>query len=253
MKHYIFAALFTVFSLTVTGSLAADNHKAMAARITEQQNALGRDQYDSLKDASRKPLEVAQFFGVAGGMTVLDMTTVGGYSAEILSAAVGPEGVVYAQNPHRILRLLGGTHHEAMIARMRGERLPNVRYLIVDAEDMPFRGSIDLVNWGFNIHDVYNQGGEAAALKELQSMRLALKPGGILAISDHVGVTGNDNRELHRIETATIISLLNQSGFVVEASSDLLANLADDHSQSIFDDELRYHTDRVLIRARKPN
>ena len=76
MKHYIFATLFTVFSLTVTGSLATDNDKAMAARIIEQQDALGRDQYDSLKDASRKPLEVAQFFGVVSGMTVLDMTTV---------------------------------------------------------------------------------------------------------------------------------------------------------------------------------
>ena len=264
IKHYIFAVLFTVLGLTVTDSLAvtdnlaANNNQAMAARISAQQNAPGRDQYDSVKDASRKPVEVAQFSGVRAGMTVLDITTGAGYSTEILSAAVGPEGLVYAQNPHLILKLIGGRHHEAMVERMSGERLPNVRYLIVDAEDMPFRGSIDLVNWAFNIHDVYNdggdnEGGEAAALKDLQAMKRALKPGGILAISDHVGVAGNDNEKLHRIETATIISLLKQAGFVVEESSDLLANPADDHSLSIFDDGLRYHTDRVLIRARKPN
>ena len=258
MKHYIVAALFTVFSLTVTASLATDSlapdkDQAMAARISAQQNAPGRDQYDSVKDASRKPIEVAQFSGVKAGMTVLDITTGAGYSTEILSAAVGPEGLVYAQNPHLILKLIGGRHHEAMAERMTGKRLPNVRYIIVDAEDMPFRGSIDLVNWAFNIHDVYNEGGEAAALKDLQAMKQALKPGGILAVSDHVGVAGNDNEKLHRIETATIISLLKQAGFVVEASSDLLANPADDHTQSIFDDGLRYHTDRVLIRARKPN
>lgn len=256
MKPYIFAALFTVFGLTATASLAADSlasdkDQAMAARITAQQNAPGRDQYDSIKDASRKPVEVAQFSGVRAGMTVLDITTGAGYSTEILSAAVGPEGLVYAQNPHLILKLIGGRHHDAMVERLRGKRLPNVRYLIVDAEDMPFQGSIDLVNWAFNIHDVYNEGGDAAALKDLQAMKLALKPGGILAVSDHVGVAGNDNEALHRIETATIINLLRQAGFVVEETSDLLTNPADDHSQSIFDDELRYHTDRVLIRARK--
>lgn len=253
MKHHIFAVLLVVFGLSGTTSLAADNGEAMAARITAQQNAPGRDQYDSVKDATRKPVEVAEFFGVKAGMTVLDVTAGGGYSAEILSAAVGPEGLVYAQNPHLILRLIGGRHHEAMVARLRDDRLPNVRYLIVDAEDMPFRGSIDLVNWAFNIHDVYNEGGETAALKDLQAIKRALKPGGILAVSDHVGVAGNDNPELHRIEPATIISLLRQAGFVVEESSDLLANPADDHSRSIFDDDRRYQTDRVLIRARKPN
>lgn len=252
MKKYLVAIMCTALYLVAANTLAVDESQEMAARITAQLNAAGRDQYDEVKDAGRKPIEVARFFGVRGGMTILDMATVGGYNAEILSAAVGPEGVVYAQNSHYVLRLINGAHHEAMLGRLVGERLANVRYIIVDVDDMPFRNSVDLVFWGFNIHDVYNSRGEAAALKDLQAMLLALKPGGILAISDHVGVAGNDNKELHRIETATVIDLLKKAGFVIEEQSDLLANPDDDHSQSVFADSLRYHTDRVLIRARKP-
>ena len=34
--------------------------------------------------------------------------------------------------------------------------------------------------------------------------------------------------------------------------AELLANPDDDRTRSVFDDGLRYHTDRILIRARKP-
>jgi predicted methyltransferase len=252
MKKYFLATLFAVLGVVAANSLANNEGSSMATRITAQLSATGRNQYDEMKDAGRKPVEVAQFFGVAGGMTVLDMAAGGGYNTEILSAAVGPEGVVYAQNDHYVLRLIKGAHHTAMLGRLVEDRLPNVRYMVVDAEDMPFRDSMDLVFWAFNIHDVYNEGGEASALNDLQAMRLALKPGGILAISDHVGVAGNDNKELHRIETAIMVDLLDKAGFVIEETSDLLANPDDDHSQSVYADGLRYNTDRILIRARRP-
>jgi predicted methyltransferase len=249
---YLPALLVAALSIGAVNGLIADEGQALSDRITRQLNVAGRDKYDAVKDATRKPVEVARFFGIRRGMTVLDMGTGGGYNAEILSAAVGPEGIVYAQNSHYVLRLLNGAHHNTMIARLAEKRLPNVRYIVVDAEDMPFRESIDLVFWGFNIHDVYNEGGEAATLNDLHAMGLALKPGGIIAVSDHVGVAGNDNKELHRIETATIVDMLGKAGFVVEQSSDLLANPDDDHSLSIYTDGLRYQTDRVLIRGRKP-
>jgi predicted methyltransferase len=79
-----------------------------------------------------------------------------------------------------------------------------------------------------------------------------LKPKGILAISDHVGVQGQNNEKLHRIEPAIARRLIEKAGFVIEASSDLLANSADDHTRVIFDDGLRYRTDQFLIKARKP-
>ena len=116
-----------------------------------------------------------------------------------------------------------------MLGRLANKRLPNVKYMVVDAADMPFSDSIDLAFWGTNMHDIYNEDGETATLQYLNDIKRALKPGGILAVSDHVGVAGNDNAELHRLEPRIIMDLLNKAGFIVEATSDLLGNPKDDH------------------------
>lgn len=240
-----------VLLLALTAASLADGH-SVAARIAAQQARDDRGPYDALKDAGRKPAEMMAFFGIGGGMTALDMVTGSGYSAEILSAAVGPGGLVYAQNPFLILRLIGGEHHEGMMTRLEGGRLPNVRYLIVEPEDMPFEAEIDFVLWGLNIHDEVHNRGEDSALAVLRSIHRALKPGGILALSDHTGISGQDNKALHRIEPAVVHALVRHAGFTIESTSDLLANPADDFTRAIFDDDLRYRTDQFLIRARKP-
>ena len=252
MKKRLITAIMIVFALAASDSSAAEGDAAMAARINQQLETAGRDQYDAVKDPGRKPVLTAQFIGVKAGMTVLDMIAGAGYNTEILSAAVGPDGVVYAQNSHFVLRLLNGARHKSMLARLENDRLPNVRYMVVDAEDMPFGNAVDMAFWGFNMHDIYNSGGETETLVFLRSIKQALKPGGILAISDHVGEAGNDNAELHRLEPRIIMDMLEKAGFSIEATSDLLANPNDDHSQSIYAEGLRYYTDRILVRARKP-
>ena len=246
-------AILTVFCLMWNSNLMAKSSaEEMAHRIQQQLKAEGRGDYDSVKDPGRKPAETMIFFGVKQGMTVLDATTGSGYNAEILSAAVGPNGLVYAQNSHYIIDLIGGAHHRAMRNRLEGGRLENVRYMLVDAVDMPFPESMDMVFWGYNMHDVYNKGGEAPTLTQLIALKSALKPGGVLAIAEHVGIAENDNAELHRLETSIVMDMLLKAGFKIDETSDLLANPKDDHSQSIYADGLRYYTDRILIKARKP-
>lgn len=252
MHTFRLVTVFLIILLAGTGVVADDDAEAMAARITAQLQAPGRDKYDAAKDPGRKPVAVAQFFGVKSGMTVLDMLTGAGYSAEILSAAVGPEGIVYAQNSHLLTRMIGGAHHDAMLRRLQDGRLPNVRYLVVDVDDMPFESEIDMAFWGTNMHDVYHRDGAAATLDFLAHVKRAMKPGAVLAFSEHRGNPGNDNAALHRLEQDIMIEMLEQAGFVIEATSDLLANPDDDRTRSVFDDDLRYHTDRILIRARKP-
>ncbi len=240
---------FLISCCACLANVAADS---LATRITHQLSAPGRDPYDVEKDAGRKPLETMRFAGIAAGMTVLDLITGAGYNAEILAAAVGPNGIVYAQNSHLVLRLINGERHTAMLARLKDRRLPQVRYLVVDTEDMPFDGTIDMAFWGLNFHDIYNAGGAPAALRFLSAVHRALKPGGVLILSDHVGIAGQDNANLHRIEPKILLETLSKAGFTIEATSDLLANPADDHTQSVYADGLRYRTDQLLVRARKP-
>ena len=252
MNRHLISAFIISCVIATGNSVAAEEVDPMAARIQQQLTADGRNEYDADKDPARKPIETMRFFEVKAGDTVLDMTAGNGYNAEILSAAVGPNGIVYAQNSHFVTTLLKGALHKSMRERLENDRLPNVRYIVVDPEDMPFDQSIDLAVWGFNMHDVYNRDGEAATLQFLDDIKRALKPGGVLGLSEHVGVTGNDNAELHRLETSVVLDMLKKAGFVLEETSDLLANPNDDHSQSIYADGLRYQTDRILVRARKP-
>jgi predicted methyltransferase len=252
MNKSISAVFAFFFSLTFQLALADNKDQAMTSRIQQQLKTEGRNQFDAVKDEGRKPVETSQFFGIKTGMTVLDMSAGAGYNTEILSAAVGPSGTVYAQNAHYILDLIGGELHRAMLGRLADDRLANVKYMIVDAEDMPFEESIDMAFWGFNFHDIYNKGGEAAAQLFLNAIKKALKPGGRLAISDHVGIAGKDNPKLHRVEPKIIREMLEKAGFIIEATSDLLSNPEDDHSQSVFADDIRYQTDRILVLAQKP-
>lgn len=246
--------VFTLITALVflPGEPSIAQQSAVANRIIAKMSASDRGPYDALKDAGRNPVAVMTFFGIESGMTVLDLITGSGYSAELLSAAVGQDGVVYAQNSFLVLRLIGGEHHKGMMARIKDNRLPNVRYLVVEPQDMPFENSLDFAMWGLNMHDEYHTNGEASVIRVLQNIKRGLKPGGILAISDHVGIAGRDNKSLHRIEPAIALALIEKAGFVVEARSDLLANSTDDHSREIFDDDLRYRTDQFLIKARKP-
>lgn len=256
IKEGLIFTCVLAFVITMGYVIADEGDKAMVERIKLQLKSPGRDQYDALKDPGRKPVEMAQFYDLQEGMTVLDMTTGGGYNTEVFSAAVGVSGIVYAHNYHYVLQLIDGAHHKTMLNRLQNERLPNVRYMVVDAEDMPFENSIDMAYWGFNMHDIYNSekpgDGEPGVQTFLQAIYRALKPGGTLGVSDHVGEAAYDNANLHRIEPRIIKQLVEKAGFTIEATSDLLANPSDDHSQSIYTDGLRYNTDRILIKASKP-
>ena len=84
----------------------------------------------------------------------------------------------------------------------------------------------------------------------------AMKPGAVIGIIDHVAASGGDTRQvvdkLHRIDPAIVKADFEKAGFVLEESSDLLRNPADDHSLLVFDEKIRGKTDRFMYRFRKP-
>lgn len=206
-----------------------------------------RPEGEQARDQARKPVQVLQFLGVKSGMTVVDMLAAGGWYTEVLSAAVGPGGKVYSQNPERFRDRMGET------AQARADRLGNVVLLYTqDQTDFGLDGTVDVAITALNIHDAYNFRGEQGGLDFFKGAYKALKPGGVLGVIDHVGIAGQDNRTLHRIEKSVVRKLITDSGFVIEAESDILHNPNDDHTLSIRDASLQRNTDRMLIKVRKP-
>lgn len=211
-----------------------------------------RSAEDRARDAGRKPAEVVAFLGIQPGMTVLDVFAASGWYTEVLAHAVGPAGTVYAQNTDFLLNMRDGANDKAMTARLADDRLSNVQRLDREIDDLGLDpDSVDVALFALNFHDVYNSAGADAAVGLLDSLYQVLKPGGVLGVIDHEGVAGNDNAALHRIEKAKVLEAITASPFTLDAESDLLGNVDDDMTASVFAPDVRGHTNRFLLRLKK--
>lgn len=243
MKKLI--SLFAAVMLLGTTAYAIDE-----ARLTQALDNPDRDAADKARDEARKPVQVLSFLGLEEGMTALDIMASGGWYTEVLSHAVGPEGTVLMQNSPASL---GMRNTEASVqARLADDRLPNVQRVDRDMSDLGIeQGSVDFALTALNFHDLYNND-PAAAQTMLTAVKDALKPGGILGIIDHRGNQGADNASLHRITQEEIEQALDEAGFENVTSSHILQAEDDPRTTGPFDASLGRNTDRILLRAHKP-
>lgn len=227
---------------------------ALESRLDAALAAPGRPAADKALDATRKPESVIAFFEVGDGQTVLDVNAAGGYYTELLSAAVGPAGTVYAQNDPATLEREDGAVDKELTQRLDGERLPNVVRLEHGLGELGLNGDVDVAFLVLTLHDIYNFQGREGAVAALKDIYATLKPGGILGVVDHVGEASRalDAQVLHRIEKHKAEELLEAAGFAIDAESDMLRNPEDDHTTSVFDRAVRRHTDRFVLRAVRP-
>lgn len=228
----------------------AAHHEAEALRA--ELATASRPDADKARDAGRKPAQVVTFLGFDEGMTLMDVIAAGGYYTEVLSLVVGENGTVYAQNPPAVLEFRDGANDKELTRRLADDRLPNVVRIDNDLASLDLEPeSLDGAITALNFHDVYNRDPQAAA-DMLQVIKRLLKPGGVLGIIDHVGVAGQDNAALHRIEKDKVIEAAKAAGFELAGDSDLLSSAEDDHTRMVFADGLRGRTDRFLLKLTKP-
>jgi predicted methyltransferase len=237
------------------GQSSADD--VAASIYVDAVNQAGRSDTDRARDAGRKPAEVMAFFGIAPGMDVLDMFSGGGYYTEMLSNVVGDKGSVIAHSNQAYAQFVG----EEATNRYANNRLSNVKILMAenDALEMP-NGAFDAVMMILAYHDIYyispengwpKIDGESLVAELFQ----ALTPGGIVGVVDHYASAGSPSStgdSLHRIDPKIVIDEMQAVGFVLEARSEVLRNMNDDHSLHMGAPEIKGDTDRFVFRFRKP-
>ncbi|WP_306251820.1 hypothetical protein [Parvularcula sp. IMCC14364] len=211
-----------------------------------------RPQADRQLDALRKPLEVMEFIGLQRGWTVLELEAGDGYYTELFSRAVRPAGAVYMHNPEEFDNFLG----DAVTNRLAGNRLPNVRVLKSDFDEVPISSeTAQIITWILGPHELWFQPdnkpeGFGDPLETFTRVKEMLTPNGQLIILDHAAAPGTpeiSGGTTHRIDPAVIIALAEQAGLGVYKQSDVLRNPEDDYTKPVFDPEVRRKTDRFLI------
>lgn len=243
-------AILAVTSFT-TAALADTNTDLRIKQMRTLLSDPTRPDVDKKRDVDRKPAQVVAFLGINPGMSVLDLFASSGYYTEVDSKAVGPTGRVYSQNNPAILAMRNGAIGKALGTRLKDNRLPNVERVDVALKDLKIPpDSLDAITFVLNFHDIYNDSPTRAVtiLKELKKL---LKPTGFIGLIDHVGVAGNDNAKLHRVQMSQVKKAIDEAGLRVEKESDLLANPKDDHKLRSFAPEIRGHSDRFLFKVVK--
>ncbi len=240
-------------SQTPIDAIEHDTPETMAPDLATLLAGESRFAGDRERDANRKPAKVIAFVGIEPGMNVIDVIAAGGYYTEVLSLAVGNDGHVTAQNPAVVLQMRDGANEKQLSERLANGRLQNVSRLNKEiaeltADDGPF----DAAMIGLNLHDIYNNYGEAGAVGAMQAIGATLKPGAVFGVIDHHGADGADNKELHRMRIEDAIRVAEAAGFVVEAQSGMLHVHDDDLTSSVFAEGRRGNTHRFLLRLRKP-
>ncbi len=249
--HKRFVIMKSILSLVAVAALLVGAN-ALAidpAKLTQALASSDRSDADKELDAGRKPVQVLDYLGLEEGMTVMDVMAGGGWYTEVLSRAVGPNGKVLMQNsPASLAR---GTTEATVTARVSG-RLNNVERVNRDLNDLGVAAdSVDFIITNLNFHDVYN-GNPEAAQNMLAALKTVLKPGGTLAIIDHIGNPGADNASLHRISKLDALRAVREAGFtVVDSDSQILSALNDDHTLSPFAQSLHRNTDRFILKLTK--
>ncbi len=244
--------LFFAALLATVGTAAAfaAPSKTVAAAVAFK----GRPAEAIALDASRKPAEILDFMLLKPGMNALDVLTGSGYYAELMARVVGPKGSVAAFEPAVFLEGKGKAKMDALIARE-----PNVK-LTTDLVAAMKPASYDFVMIHLNYHDFYWESTQFKIPRTdpnlvLAGLFAATKPGGIVAIVDHVGPAGDTRAivdKLHRIDPETVKADFLRAGFVLDGSSEMLRMADDDHSKNVFDPAIKGKTDRFVFRFKKP-
>jgi len=201
---------------------------------------------DLKMDNKRKPSVILPFSKIKAGDSVLELGAGGGYTTELLARVVGKSGKVFA---HRIYNT----------KRLENNRLPNIVPLRdhslfemseVMKENNVEKESLDSIIIFFILHDIYlNKEIDESVFKAFATY---LKPDGVVVVLDNAADddSGLSSTEaLHRIGKNFVINEFKNAGFVVDGTSDALANKKDDHTKPW--GEFAGEQDRFAIRFKK--
>ena len=208
-----------------------------------------RPEADRARDQLRRSADMLAFMRLGSGDVIADIRPEEGFFTRLFAPVVGPSGHVYAFVPNQTAA------RENAFADTLSTTYPNVSRITGALETMAFDRPLDVVFMGEEYHDFVIPRFSVDVPAMNAAVFRALKPGGLYVILDHQAAPGTGVSvagTLHRIESTDVRRQVEAAGFVFDGETRVVANPADDHSLSVFDESIRGRTDRFVYRFRKP-
>jgi predicted methyltransferase len=237
----------TLAALAIASTLSTH---AVAQDYNAIVSAPDRTDADRNTDKRRNPVKLLDFTGVKAGMRVLDMEAGAGYTTELLARAVGPNGIVYAQDSADVL---ARQVKDKFDVRSKNPVMKNVVHVVRNYDDPlpPDVRNLDLITFFFAYHDMTYMPVDRAEMN--RKLFAALKPGGYLVIADHSAKTGAGTtvgKTFHRIEESVVRKEVEAAGFKLVATGDFLRHPEDSRDVIVF--RAPTPIDEFVLKYQKP-
>jgi predicted methyltransferase len=230
VRARIALATVAILALADCASLAA--RSAAATRLDSAIAGSHRTAAERARDVYRHPRETLLFFGLRPDQTVVEILPIGGWYTKIIAPVVRSHGrYIAAMPPATPDNANGENSRQAYLSILAGapQLLDKVQVVDFDPGMKPVvpDGSADVVLTFRNIHNWMSAGRAEAAFRD---MYRALKPGGILGVTEHRGneaVPQDPRARSGYVNQSYAIRLIEGVGFRLVGTSEVNANPRD--------------------------
>ncbi|MGZ8426224.1 MAG: class I SAM-dependent methyltransferase [Candidatus Binatia bacterium] len=229
LKRYNFAGLL-ILTVTIAYPFAA----ALAddrATLAQLLKAPYRTQANVARDIYRHPVEVLSFFGVEDSSRAVEILPGSrGYFLEILAPYLKAKGLYIAANRDENAAPRYLEDHQKFLARLKEDAVfdkVQITKFNADRHEVAPAGSMDFVLTFRNLHNWIERNEIDGALRAFHK---ALKPGGILGVTDHRGRTDmsqDAQMKFGYVREDVAIKLMEKAGFKLTGTSPVKNNPKD--------------------------
>jgi predicted methyltransferase len=236
--HLFLLAIMTALT-AMSGAHADTGNAALEQAIN------GRSAEDKARDAARHPRQTLEFFQVEPGMTVAEALPGTGWYSNILANYLGADGAIYGVNyPDKLWPMFSFATDEMVKKRIAlTKQFPGLIAGFTDngikAEGFTFNtvppeilGTVDRVLLIRALHNL-NRFESTTGMRSqaLAAVRAMLKDDGLVGVVQHRAPASADDAGADGsrgyLKQATVITLFEDAGFKLVASSEINANPRD--------------------------